>query len=57
MSRGRLAILALLTSSILACSEQPTHQAIPIAGSLRIDNVTIVDPSDGGERPAMSILV
>jgi hypothetical protein len=33
------------------------HQAIPIAGSLRIDNVTIVDPSDGGERPAMSILM
>ena len=57
MSRGRLAILALLTSSIMAYSGQPAHEAIPIAGSLRIDNVTIVDPSDGGERPAMSILM
>jgi hypothetical protein len=57
MSRGRLAILALLTSSIVACSEQPTRQVIPIAGSLRIDNVTIVDPSDGSEQPAMSILM
>jgi hypothetical protein len=24
---------------------------------LRIDNVTVVDPSDGSERPGMSILI
>jgi cytosine/adenosine deaminase-related metal-dependent hydrolase len=57
MSRARLAILTLPTLSIMACTKELARQEMPIAGPLRINNLTIVDPGDGSERPAMSILM
>jgi hypothetical protein len=57
MSRRRFAILTLLTSSIMGRTKEPARQEMLIAGPLRINNLTIVDPGDGSERPAMSILM
>ncbi len=57
MPRRCLVILVLLTFLIAACAEGPTRPEILIAAPLRIDNVTIVDPDDGIERLAMSILM
>jgi len=50
-------MLAPVATFITACSKKPARQETPTAGSLRIDNVTVVDPSDGSERPGMSILI
>lgn len=52
----RLAALLAIVLAITACTAQPTQQHLLNVGLLRIDNVTVVDPSDGSERPAMSIL-
>ena len=57
MMRPRIAFTALLAAALAACSQQPPRRTIPVAAPLRIDNVTIVDPIDGSERPAMSIVM
>jgi adenine deaminase len=50
-------MLSPLATFIAACSKKPARREIPNADPLRIDNVTVVDPSDGSEQPAMSILM
>jgi imidazolonepropionase-like amidohydrolase len=54
---GCLAMFSPLATLVAACSKKPARQEIPYANPLRIDNVTVVDPSDGSEQAAMSIFM
>ena len=54
---GCVAMLSPVATFLAACSKKPARQESPNAGPLRIDNVTVVDPRDGSEQPAMSIFM
>ena len=53
----RYCTTAVLLPCIIACATQPEPPVIPVALPLRIDNLTIIDPTDGSRQPAMSILM
>ena len=51
------AVLIALSLPLMGCRKQlPQHVAVPVAGKLRIDGVTIVDTQTGKLMPGMSIL-
>lgn len=53
------AVLIALSLSLMGCRKQlPQHAAaVPVAGKLRFDGVTIVDTQTGKLKPGMSILI